>query len=89
VLWNSRSGIRAISRPPTVLVFLVLSPFAQPLLVHIDPDRVLIVACRQFAQVKSNSVERLVDAAVVPDVSRTPWITRITCSLLLLLIRAH
>ena len=35
---------------------------------HIDPDRILIVAGRHFAQVEFDRVERLVDAAVVADV---------------------
>jgi hypothetical protein len=33
----------------------------------IDPDRILIVAGRHCAQVESDRVKRVVDAAVVPD----------------------
>lgn len=35
---------------------------------HIDPDRIRIVAGRHFAQVKFDGVERLMNAAVVADV---------------------
>ena len=35
---------------------------------HIHPDRVLIVAGRDFAQIELNRVERFMDAAVISDV---------------------
>jgi hypothetical protein len=35
---------------------------------HINPDRILIVAGRHFAEIELNRVERLVDAAMVADV---------------------
>lgn len=35
---------------------------------HIDPDRILVVAGRHLAKVESNRVERFMDAAVVAGV---------------------
>jgi hypothetical protein len=46
----------------------ILPHFTQPLLVHIDPDRVPIMAGRHFAEIEFDRIERLVDAAMVSDV---------------------
>ena len=40
----------------------------QPFLMHIDPDRILIVAGRHFAQIEFDSVKRLMDTAVISDI---------------------
>src|SRR5262245_25554220 len=39
-----------------------------PLFIHSHPERILIVAGRDFAQIKLNRVERFMDAAVVSDI---------------------
>src|SRR5581483_1751546 len=41
---------------------------AQPFLVHVHPDRILIVAGRYFAEIEANRVERVMGAAVIADV---------------------
>ena len=35
---------------------------------HIDPDRILVVASRQFAEVKPDRVNRFMDTAMVADI---------------------
>ena len=48
---------------------LTIRPDAtQPLLMHINPNRIPIVASRNFAQIEFNRVERIVNAAVVADI---------------------
>ena len=45
----------------------ILPHLAQPLFMHIDPDRILIAASRQFAQIEPHRIQRFMDAAVVAD----------------------
>ena len=35
---------------------------------HVDPDRILIVASRHFAQIKPDRVKRLMNTAMVSDI---------------------
>lgn len=49
-------------------MFFVRPDLAQPLFVHVDPDRILIMAGRNFAEVEFDRIQRFMDAAMIPDV---------------------
>lgn len=41
---------------------------AQPLFMHVDPDRILIGAGRHFAKIEPHRVKRLMDAAMISHI---------------------